>query len=119
MLREVKVSKRDVCPGDICRTDVYSLDDETTIPAFLQYIAEHLLAPYLHYEWEICGGKPAQTLGFIACNRRNTKQDLQTPGDVCGFLTQQLNSDDLVQCCVPPNQTLKDLNVTSVGCIDL
>ena len=119
MLREVKASKRDVCQGDICRTEVYRLDDNMTVREFLHYLAGHLLMPYLHYQWEIAGGDPRLTLGFIACNGRNKNSNLKTPGDVCDFLTRQYYSDDLIQCCVPPDQTLKDLNITWVACIDL
>ena len=119
MLRKVEASKRDVCPGDIPQTEVYQLDDEMTVPELLRYLASHLLFPYLHYQWEIAGGDPHQTLGFIACNRQNRNPALQTPGDVVNFLNRQINSDDLIQCCVLPDRTLRDLNITEVFCIDL
>ena len=47
------------------------------------------------------------------------KKILKTPGDVCRFLTRQSNSDNLIQCSVPPDKTLKDLNVTNATCINL
>ena len=119
MLREVKASKRDVCQGDIPGTEVYQLEDGMTVPELLQYLASDLLLPYLHYQWKIAGGDPYQTLGYIACNRQNRNPGLKTPGDVINFLNRQINSDDLIQCCVQPDRTLRDLNITEVFCINL
>ena len=118
MLRKVEVSKRDVCQGDIPRTEAFQLEDGMTVPELLRYIARHFLWAYLHYKWEIAGGEPYQTLGFIACNRQNRDPSLKTPGDVVAFLNRQISSDDLVRCCVPPDKTLRDLNIKKVFCIE-
>ena len=119
MLRKVTVFKPDVCQGDFAGDVEFQLDDDMTIPAFLRFLANDLLVMYLHYPWEIIGGDPCQTLGFIAREGRDKKPPLKTPGDVCRFLNHQLRSDDLIQCCVPPDQTLKDLNVTEAACWNL
>lgn len=119
MLQKVTVFKPDVCQGDFAGSVDFQLDDNMTIPDFLRFLANDLLVAYLHYPWKITGGSPRQTLGFIACADREEKSRLKTPGDVCQFLTRQYNSDNLIQCNVPPDKTLKDLNVTNANCINL
>lgn len=119
MLRTVSVSKRDVCPGDIPRTVEYELDDSMTIPEFLRFIADDFLWSYLHYQWEIRAWPPVQLLGYIPGKDKAPPSELNTPGAVVTFLNQMLQSDDLVQCCVSPELTLKDLNITAVACVDI
>ena len=122
MLRTVSIYKPDVCNGDVAGERDYELDDNMTIPDFLRFIANHHLATYLHYRWEIHSYTPGHesiTLGYIACNKPEDRPILKSPGEVVHFLNQQLCSDDLIQCCVPLEQTLRDLNVTFVDCINL
>ena len=118
MHRTVEVKRRDICPGDIPRTDKYELDDKMTIPELLQFIAEEFLWSVLHYQWKIVGGDPVQTLGFIARRKPDDPLIPNGPGEVVSYLSQQLNRNDLVECCVPPEMTIKDLNVARVFCID-
>lgn len=115
-LRTVSVTKPDVCQGDIWQTVDYELGDDMTVPDFLRFVARNLLLPYLHYQWEIFVNDRDQPLGFIACNVPDKKPALKSPGDVVAFLNRQHNSSDLVECCVDPSLTLKDLNVTDVFC---
>ena len=118
MLRTVSVSKRDVCPGDICQTIDYELDDSMTIADFLRFIANEFLWAYLHYQWRIVADDYQHPLGFIARRKPEEHVILNAPGEVVSYLTQQLNRNDLVECCVPPELTIKDLNVTDVACVD-
>ena len=119
MLRTVSVNKRDVCPGDIPRTVEYELDDSMTIPEFLRFIADDFLWPYLHYQWEIRARPHVQPLGYIPGKDKDSPSELNAPGDVVAFLNQTLQSDDRVQCCVSPELTLKDLDITDVACVDI
>ncbi len=118
MLRTVSVSKRDVCQGDIPREEEYELDDHMTIPEFLEFIAHEFLWSYLHYHWRIVGNDFDHPLGFINRRKPDERPVLNGPADVVSYLNQQLNSDDLIECCVPPEQTLMDLDVTTVACVD-
>lgn len=116
MLRTVTLRKWDVCPGDIRREIEYQLDDNMTIPDFLNFIARNFLVSFLHYRWTISSGPPFRTIGYIAHDNPEEKRDLKSPKDVCEFLTYQLHNSKLIWCCVPPEATLKDLNITDVLC---
>ena len=118
MTRAVCVSKRDVCPGDIPQEVEYELDDRMTIPDLLEFIAHKFLWSYLHYHWRIVGNSCDRPLGFINRRKPDERLALNGPADVVAYLNQQLNNDDLVECCVPLEQTLKDLDVTAVYCVD-
>ena len=119
MRRTVTLNKRDVCPGDIPRSVAYELDDSMTIPAFLRFIADNFLCSFLHYQWEICAWPHVQPLGYIPAIDKDPPSKLHTPGAVVAFLNQTLQSDDRVQCCVSPELTLKDLDITEVACVDI
>ena len=118
MNRTVEVNRRDICPGDIPRTAEYELDDNMTIPEFLQFIAEHFLWSVLHYQWRIVASDYDRPLGFIAHRKPDAQMNLKGPGEVVSYLSQQFDRNDLVECCVPPELTIKDLDVTSVACVD-
>ena len=118
MNRTVEVNRRDICPGDIPRTAEYELDDNMTIPQFLQFIAEHFLWDVLHYQWRIVASDYDHPLGFIARRKPDAQVNLKGPSEVVSYLSQQLDRNDLVECCVPPELTIKDLDVTSVACVD-
>ena len=116
--RTVSVRKDDIHPADFCGPFDYELDDRMTVAELLQFLVDDLLWSYLHYKWTIVGGDPSETLALIAHDDPADKPAMNTPGEVCGYLTQQLNSDNLIQCCVAPDLTLKDLNITKVACIN-
>ena len=118
MSRTVSVYKGDVCQGDTAQEAEFELDDRMTIPEFLEFIAHHFLVPYLHYHWRIIGKDNDHPLGFINRRKPNERLALNGPADVVSYLNKQLNRDDLVECCVSPEQTLMDLDVTFVVCVD-
>ena len=115
----VRVLKQDIHPGDFCGPFDYELDDRMTVQEFLRFLVDDRLSGYLHYKWTIVGGDPSQTLGLIAHDDPEEKPAMNTPGEVCEYLTQQLNQDDLIQCCAEPDLTLKDLNITKVDCVNV